>query len=103
MNETYKTKLTPKQKAKLKALANPIGHRYLLGKAEVDEGFLTLIDNALEAKELIKVGLLQTCPMSAKEVASIIESKLSADIAQIIGRVIVVYRRSKKHHAIEVD
>ena len=36
--------LTPKQRAYLKGLANPISHRYLLGKSEIDEGFLVSID-----------------------------------------------------------
>ena len=39
-------KLTPKQRMYLKGLANPIKNRYLLGKGELDEAFLNLIDNA---------------------------------------------------------
>lgn len=101
LNE-YKTTLNPRQKAQLKSLANPISQRYLLGKAEVDEGFLMLIDKALEAKELIKVGLLQNAASTPQEVAHILETRLRADIVQIIGRVIVLYRRSQKNPVIEL-
>ncbi len=100
---TAKTSLTPKQRAYLKGLANPISHRYLLGKAEIDEGFLVSIDTALEAKELIKVGLLPSCESKPKEIAEQLESRLNCFTVQIIGRVIVLYRRSRKHPVIELE
>ncbi|MCR5349191.1 MAG: YhbY family RNA-binding protein [Bacilli bacterium] len=93
--------LTPKQKAKLKGLANGISQRYLLGKSEPDEGFLVTVDKALEAKELIKVGLLQSCLSTPKEVAALLEAKLRCQTVQIIGRVVVLYRRSQKNPRIE--
>lgn len=102
MPTQYTAKLTPKQRAYLKSLANPITHRYLLGKTEIDEGFLVNVDKALEAKELIKVGLLQNCALTPKEVAEELEKKLRAQTVQIIGRVIVLYRRSQKNPQIEV-
>ncbi len=89
--------LTPKQKAYLKGLANHIDHRYLLGKGEIDDAFYDLIDKALEAKELIKVGLLQNSELTAKEVGATLAEKLGCDVVQIIGRVIVLYRKSKKN------
>lgn len=103
MPTKYQYTLSPKQRAKLKALANPICQRYLLGKAELDEGFLVSIDAALEAKELIKVGLLQTCASAPKEVAETLCARLNAHLVQIIGRVIVLYRRSQKNPRIELD
>lgn len=102
MIDAYQKKLTPKQKAKLKGLANPISQRYLLGKADLDEGFLVTVDKALEAKELIKVGLLQTCVATPKEIAETLEKRLGAQTVQIIGRVIVLYRRSLKDPKIEL-
>ena len=94
--------LTTNQPAQLKALATGIDHRYLLGKAEPDEGFLSSLDAALEAKELIKVGLLPACPLKATLLAKDLEQKLGATAVQVIGHVIVLYRRSKKHPTIEV-
>ncbi len=94
--------LTPKQKAILKGMANRIDHRYLLGKADIDEGFLEMIDKALEAQELIKVGLLQNSAFSAKEAGALIAEKTEADVVQVIGRVVVLYRRSKKNPRIKI-
>lgn len=96
-------KLTPKQRMYLKGLANPIKNRYLLGKGEVDEAFVNLIDNALEAHELIKVGLLQNSESKPKDVAAELEEKLDCGIVQIIGRVIVLYRPSKKNKRIQLS
>jgi len=94
--------LTPKQRAKLKGLANGISKRHLLGKAEPDEGFLKSLDDAFEAHELLKVGLLQTCSLTPKEAADMLEKKLDCGVVQVIGRVIVLYRPSKKHRTIEL-
>ena len=94
--------LRPYQKAYLKSLANTTSHRYLLGKGEVDEGFLKEINAALEAKELIKVGLLPNSSSKPKEVGSALEQALGCDVVQVIGRVIVLYRRSVKNPKIVV-
>ncbi len=84
------------QKRYLKGLANNISHRYLLGKGEIDGAFLAQIDAALEAKELIKVGLNSNCPMSAKDVGEILSSKTGCELVQVIGHVVVLYRKSSK-------
>ncbi|MCF0112488.1 MAG: YhbY family RNA-binding protein [Bacilli bacterium] len=94
--------LRPYQKAYLKSLANPIKHRYLLGKESPDAAFIDEIDKALEAKELIKVGLLQNASCTAEEVAEILCAKTEAEFVSIIGRVITLYRRSKKHPVIVI-
>ena len=96
-------KLSAKDRAKLKGLANGISHRYLLGKSELDQSFLNLVDKALEAKELIKVGLLQSCDASPREVGERLEKALGAYIVQTIGRIVVLYRPSKEHHQIILD
>lgn len=94
--------LRPYQKAYLKSLANNISQRYLLGKTDIDAGFLKEIDTALEAKELIKVGLLQNCPSKPKDIGERLAHALGCDVVQTIGRVIVLYRRSEKNPRIEV-
>lgn len=89
--------LTPRQRAYLKGLANPIKNRFLLGKGGIDGDFMRSLDIALESHELIKVGLLQSAEMSAKDCAKQIADNLHADIVQVIGRVAVLYRRSKQN------
>jgi len=96
-------KLSPKDRAKLKGLANGISQRYLLGKSDLDDAFLNLIDKALEAKELIKVGLLQSCEATPREVGERLEEALGAYIVQTIGRIVILYRPSKKDPKIHLD
>ena len=96
-------RLSPRQRAKLKGLANGISQRYLLGKSELDDSFLSLIDKALEAKELIKVGLLQSCDASPREVGERLEEALGAYIVQTIGRIVILYRPSKENKKIQLD
>ncbi|MDO5331023.1 MAG: YhbY family RNA-binding protein [Bacillota bacterium] len=90
-------KLTPKQTAELKKLANPLSSKYQIGKGELSESTLDMLDKALEANELIKVSILQNSASDKEEVSSYLEEKLSCAIVQVIGRVIVLYRPSKKH------
>ena len=92
--------LTGKQKQQLKALGNSIDHRYLFGKGDVDQAFLKQIDDALEAHELIKVGLLQN---ETKEIGNILSKELNCEIVQLIGRVILIYRKSKKNPRITLQ
>jgi RNA-binding protein len=89
--------LTPKQKATLKGLANSIHQRYLIGKGEVDDNIVKLLDTALESHELIKVGVLQNSEVDVDDLAASLAKKLSCDVVQTIGRVIVLYRKSKKN------
>ena len=104
MNEKkVQYKLSPKDRAKLKSLANGISQRYLLGKSDLDDAFLNLIDKALEAKELIKVGLLQSCEATPREVGERLEETLGAYIVQTIGRIVILYRPSKKDPKIHLD
>ncbi len=89
--------LTGKQKSYLKRMANSIDHRYLFGKGEIDDSFLKQIDDGLESHELIKVGILQNSSLDRKEVALELSTKLNCEIVQTIGKVIVLYRKSKKN------
>ena len=96
------SKLTGKQKRYLRSLGNGIDHRYLLGKGDIDDSFLDVLDKALEAKELIKVGLLQSSELTPEDAAERICRKLHCELAQIIGRVLLLYRPSEHHKTIEL-
>lgn len=94
--------LKPFQKAYLKKLANPISHRYLIGKGGLDDKFVAELNDALEARELIKVGILQNASCEPKKIAEELAERLNADLVQVIGRVMVYYRKSKKNPKIVV-
>ncbi len=94
--------LKPFQKAYLKKLANPISHRYLIGKGGLDDKFVAELNDALEARELIKVGILQNASCEPKQIDEELAERLNADLVQVIGRVMVYYRKSKKNPKIVV-
>ena len=54
------------------------------------------VDEALESRELIKVKILESCQQDKNEIASELSLKLDAEIVQILGRTIILYRESEK-------
>ena len=60
------------------------------------EQTLKQVDDALTARELIKLRTLETAPQTAKETANLIASKVNADVVQVIGSKFILYRASKE-------
>ena len=88
--------LTSKQKKYLKSEAHHLNAIFQIGKDGVHEKQIEGIDNALDAKELIKVKLLDTCPMPVKVAALEISTYTKAEVVQIVGHTIILYRKSDK-------
>lgn len=88
--------LTGKQRSYLKALANSIESIMQIGKGGVTENVLKQIDDALEARELIKINILNNSMLEAKETANEISETLGAEYVQSIGNKFVLYRESKE-------
>ena len=88
--------LTSKQRAQLRALANPIDTIMQVGKGGVTENLITTVSDALEARELIKLRVLENSDYTAKEAAAEIAEAVNADVVQVIGRVFVLYRRNEE-------
>lgn len=87
--------LTGKQRSYLKSLANPIDPIMQIGKGGVTENVLKQIDDALEARELIKIKILNNSMLEAKETANEIAESVRAEYVQSIGNKFVLYRESK--------
>ena len=90
-------------KMKLRAMANRLPTMFQLGKSMPDQDFYDCLDKALEAHELIKVSLLNTAELNPKSFAALLEENLGAVVVQVIGRVVVLYRASKKKPVIVVE
>ena len=88
--------LTQSQKKQLKALANNMDALYQIGKKELGEQQLIMLDKALEARELIKITVLKTVETPLTELAIDLSMKLHAEVIQVIGRMIVLYRKNRK-------
>ena len=94
--------LTSKQRAQLRALANPIDTVLMVGKGGFSEQLYKTADEAITARELIKGKVLENCEYSAREAADAIASQLGADVVQVIGSKFVLYRRNKKEPKIKL-
>lgn len=88
--------LTSKQKRYLKSEAMVIKSLYQVGKEGLGRTFYDLIDKALDAKELIKIRVLNSVTTPIREIAFDLSSKTNSEIVQIVGKVITLYRPSKK-------
>ena len=94
--------LTSKQRAQLRALANPIETILQVGKSGVGEQLIKQVDDALTARELIKLRVLETAPGSVREIAEELAQTTNAEVVQTIGTRFVLYRRNNKKPVIEL-
>ncbi len=92
--------LTSKQRAQLRGMANTLDTILQIGKTGISEQTVKQIDDALTARELIKIRTLETSPTSARESADILAQRVDADVVQVIGTRIVLYRENKENKQI---
>lgn len=92
--------ITSKQRSYLKSVANEIEAIFQLGKNGATDNFIRQIDEALEAREIVKVNVLDNSSLVPKEVANELASKLGAEFVQSIGHKFVLYRESKDNKKI---
>lgn len=88
--------LTGKQKSYLKGLSHNMQPIIQIGKNGVSEMLVKTIEDALEARELIKISVLQNCLEEPKTMAIDIADVLEAEVVQVIGRTIILYKQSRK-------
>lgn len=86
--------LTSKQRAQLRSMANSFDTILLIGKGGVTETIIRQADDALTCRELIKCGILETCPTSVRETADLVAQETGADVVQVIGSKFILYRRN---------
>ena len=94
--------MTGKQRAYLRSLANGIESKYQIGKGGVDENTVKMVDEALEANELIKIKVLENSMLDVRETCTEICEKTSAFPVQCIGSKFVIYRESVNNKKIVV-
>ena len=86
--------LSSKQRAHLMGLANKLPTLVQIGKYGVTEGVVAQIDDALERRELVKIGVLKSCPQTAKDLLNGLATAMQAEPVHAIGTKIILYRRS---------
>ena len=86
--------LTSKQRAQLRAMANSYETILLIGKSGVTDTVIKQADDALTSRELIKCGILESCPTSVRDTADEVARRIDADVVQTIGSRFILYRRN---------
>lgn len=88
--------INSKQRSYLRSLANSLAPLLIIGKGGIEHNIIKQADDALEARELIKVSVLKTSLMNPREVCTILCDSIGADPVQVIGNRFVIYRHSKE-------
>jgi len=86
--------LSSKDRATLRSMANAMPAIFRLGKDGITDDFLAGIREALEARELIKIDILNNCDLDVKYAAHEVASRTNAHVVQTIGHKFVLYRKS---------
>lgn len=92
--------LTPKQRSHLRGLATDMQPILQIGKGGISQNLIKQVDDALEARELIKLTALNTSPVSAAEACRALAEATNADAVFSIGNRLVLYRESKENKRI---
>ena len=87
--------MTSKQRAYLKGLAMKMEQIMQLGKGSVTPENTAAVDEALAARELIKISVLQNCLDDPRQMAEVLAERTHSQVVQVIGRKIVLYREGK--------
>ncbi len=87
--------LTGKQRSYLRGLANGLDVTVNIGKMDLTDNIIKLIDANLTANELVKVSIQDGSELEPKATCNLIAEKLGADFVQAIGRRFVLYRQAK--------
>lgn len=88
--------MNSKQRAYLRGLANKVTPIFQIGKGGVNDNFITQVVDALEAREIIKISVLENSLMSPKDAAEEIAVKSGSECIQVIGSKFVLYKESKE-------
>ena len=86
--------LTSKQRAILRGKANTMDPVFIVGKGEIDETMIQGVKDCLDARELIKVKVLESSMYNAREASVKLAEATGADCVQVIGTKFVLYRES---------
>ncbi len=92
--------LNSRQRAQLRGLANTKETIFQVGKSGIGDQLIKQVSEALEARELIKLRVLETSPVTSREAADEIAKATGAEVVQVIGYRFVLYKESVEHKSI---
>lgn len=84
-----------KQRAYLKSLAMNMNPIFQIGKSSLTPELTQAVAEALEARELVKISVLQNCLDDPKVIAGYLSERTRSEVVQVIGKKIVLYKEGK--------
>ena len=94
--------LTSKQRAYLRSLASNEPTIMQIGKGGISENLIKTVSDALEARELIKMAVLENSGEEARDVAEALAEATKAEVVGVVGKKVILYRESEKKKRIEL-
>lgn len=94
--------LTSKQRAYLRGLSSTEPTIMQIGKGGISENLIKTVSDALEARELIKMSVLENSGEDTRDMAAQLATATGAEVVGVIGRKIILYRASEKDKRIEL-
>jgi len=88
--------MTSKQRAYLRGLANTIDSIFQIGKGGISDNLIKQLNDALEARELIKISVLETAPDTAKDIGVEIAEATNSTLVQVVGNKITLFKQRNK-------
>ena len=93
--------LTSKQRAVLRGMANSMDTIFQVGKGGISDTLVAQTDDALRARELIKLRVLENSGYTAREAAEQLAEQTGSDVVQVIGSRLVLFKRNPKEPVIK--
>jgi len=94
--------MTSKQRAYLRGQANTMEPIFQIGKSGLSENLIKQLFDAIEARELIKITVLETAPDDVKSLAIEIANNTNSEVIQTIGNKITLFRQKEKNSRYEL-
>ena len=94
--------LNSRQRAQLRAMANDMETILQVGKGGINENTVKQVKDALEARELIKLRVLETSPTNSRETADQLAEAVECDVVQVIGTRFILYKESQNNKTIKL-
>ena len=93
--------LTSKQRATLRGIASTYETIFQIGKGGISETLIQQVKDELRKRELIKLHVLDNCPMDAREAAAELAEATGAEVVQVIGSRFVLFLRNPKEPVVK--
>lgn len=94
--------LTSKQRARLRSMASTMDTIMQIGKSGITDALVKTVSDALEARELIKLRVLENCELGVRGAAEELAAQTGAEMVAVIGTKCILYRESETKKKIEL-